>query len=121
MGTRNSYNALGYVQISLGNTDAALAHYQKALEIRERIAAADPSSADAQRDLSDSYEKLGDVQKTSGNLEQANQYYDQAVNINKKLAQADLNNPTLSNQWAQTLWRVKTNASTGISGQPNLY
>ncbi|MCP4698726.1 MAG: tetratricopeptide repeat protein, partial [Gammaproteobacteria bacterium] len=66
------------------------AHYQKALEISERIAAADPSSAAAQRDLSVSYERLGDVQISLGNTDAALAHYQKALEIRERLAAADL-------------------------------
>ena len=52
-----------HVELALqsGQVTEALGSYQKGLEIRQKLAAADPSDAQAQRDLSISYSKLGDV------------------------------------------------------------
>jgi hypothetical protein len=51
-----SYNKLGDVNLSLGNTQVALDAYQKSLEVAKTLAANDPQSAQAQRDLSVSYD-----------------------------------------------------------------
>jgi hypothetical protein len=48
-------------QASLSNTDGPLAA-QQAFDIAQQLAAADPSDAQAQRDLSISYSRLGDEQ-----------------------------------------------------------
>ena len=45
----------------MGKTDEALASYREALAIDEALVAADPTSAEARRDLAVTYSDLGDV------------------------------------------------------------
>uniref|UniRef100_UPI0025F2A9D0 hypothetical protein n=1 Tax=uncultured Thiodictyon sp. TaxID=1846217 RepID=UPI0025F2A9D0 len=54
-----------------GQGEDARAMYQKALEIRERLATAEPGRADDQRALSVSYIKLGDLYQESSQGEGA--------------------------------------------------
>ncbi len=67
-----SHYKLGDVQLQLGDTQSALGFYQQGLDIRERLAAADPTNSGAQRDLMVSHYKLAQV--TAAMLE-----YDTAV------------------------------------------
>ncbi len=59
------------------------------LEFAKRLAEADPSRADFQRDLSVSYLKLGDVQASQGNLQEALSLLTQGVEIAQRLAEAE--------------------------------
>ncbi len=72
-----------------GPLTAARKVYQQAFHIAQQLAAADPSDAQAQRDLSVSYEKLGDVQLQSGQVTEALRSYQQFLQISQKLAAAD--------------------------------
>ena len=63
--------------------------YQQSLEIRKRLAAADPANTQAQRDLSVSYNKLGDVQVQLGDTQAALKAYQQSLEIRQRLAAAD--------------------------------
>jgi serine/threonine protein kinase/Flp pilus assembly protein TadD len=63
--------------------------YQRFFEIAERLAQADPTDAQAQRDLSVSYNKLGDVSRQTGAVQEAVESYRQALEIDERLAQAD--------------------------------
>ena len=54
-----SYERLGDLLQALGQGDAARQYYQQALEIAQRLVAAEPDRADYQRDLSVSYERAG--------------------------------------------------------------
>ncbi len=56
-----SYDNQGNVQQQLGDTQSALGYYQQGLDVRERLAAADPTNAQAQRDLWVSHYKLAQV------------------------------------------------------------
>ena len=60
-------NELGEVLVASGDLEGARARFERALKIAERLAAADPSSADARRDLSVSMERLGSVAVAAGN------------------------------------------------------
>jgi hypothetical protein len=59
---------VGDVQSAQGDLGAALDSYRGSLAIRERLAQADPSSAQAQRDLSISYIRVRDVQRVQGDV-----------------------------------------------------
>ena len=59
------------------------------MQIRKRLAAAEPDRADYQRDLSVSYNKLGDLQGALGQGEQALALYTQSLQIRKRLAAAE--------------------------------
>jgi len=80
------------VQLQLGDTQAALTAYQQYFEISKRLAAADSSNTQAQRDLSASYSKLGNVQLQLGDTQAALTAYQQALEIRKRLAAADPSN-----------------------------
>ena len=59
------------------------------LAIRERLAAADPGNAAAQRDLSVSYNKLGDLMVRVGNGPEAERLFRDSLAITERLAAAD--------------------------------
>ena len=61
----------GDAAVAYGDLAAALAAYRASLAIAERLAAADPSNAEWQRDLSVSHDKLGDVLVAQGQLADA--------------------------------------------------
>ncbi len=63
--------------------------YQQAFDIAQKLAAADPSDARAQRDLFISYNKLGDLQLQSGRVTEALGSYQKGLEISQKLAAAD--------------------------------
>jgi len=63
-----SYNNVGNVQVAQRNRPEALNSYQVQLAITDRLAAADPSNADRQRDLAVSYAKLARVFRKAGQL-----------------------------------------------------
>jgi tetratricopeptide (TPR) repeat protein len=69
------------------------------LKISAKLAAADPSNAQWQRDLSLSWERIGTVRQAQGDLTGAAQAYDDARTITAKLAAADPSNA----QWQRDL------------------
>ena len=83
---------IGDVQVKQGNLTDALASYQASIDIRERLAAADPGNAGWQRDLSVSHNKIGDVQVQQGNLTDALASYQADLDIAQRLAAADPGN-----------------------------
>lgn len=82
----------GDVRRSQGDLPGALAAYQKALAIVQRLAAADPENTGGQRDLSVSHIKVGDVLGAQGNLLGALAAYREALAIAQGLATADPTN-----------------------------
>ncbi|HKI03328.1 MAG TPA: hypothetical protein VKK31_15220 [Thermoanaerobaculia bacterium] len=81
----------GDVLVASGDLTAARVRFEESLKIDERLAAANPSSADAQRDLSVSLNKLGDVLVASGDLSRARARFDESLKIDERMAAA---NPT---------------------------
>jgi hypothetical protein len=57
-----SYTKIGDVQIAQGNLPAALASYQAAFAIIDRLARSDGGNVFWQHDLAAAYERIGDVQ-----------------------------------------------------------
>ena len=72
--------------------DGALAAYQASLDIRERLARADPTNAGWQRDLSVSNNRIGDVLQARGDLDGALAAYQASLDIRERLARADPTN-----------------------------
>ncbi|MDZ7406613.1 MAG: tetratricopeptide repeat protein, partial [candidate division KSB1 bacterium] len=76
---------------SLGEGFAARQYYEKALDIRAKLAAQEPNRADYARDLSVSYERMGDLLSSLGEGFAARQYYEKALDIRAKLAAQEPN------------------------------
>ncbi len=82
----------GDCYLTRGETTAALEAYRKAQEIAEGAAAAGPSDAGWQRDLSVSYDKVGDVLAAQGTLPEALTAFQDSLAIRDRLAKADPGN-----------------------------
>jgi tetratricopeptide (TPR) repeat protein len=82
------------VQLQLGNTKEALQAYEQSLEIRNRLATADPQNAQAQRDLSFSYSSIAEIHLKENKLAEALAWYQKALAIAEKLAALDPLNQT---------------------------
>ena len=80
---------LGDVAVAAGDLAAARAAYQASLDIRQRLAAADPANTGWQRDLSISHEQLGNVAVAAGDLAAARAAYQASLDIAVRLAAAD--------------------------------
>jgi hypothetical protein len=89
-----AYRYLGDAIAPYGNLQATLAAYRAGLAIAERLAAADPSSATAQRDLFVSHNKVGDVLVAQGQGEAALAAYRAGLAIAERLAAADPSSAT---------------------------
>ena len=61
----------------------------KELQIRQRLAKADPNNAQAQRDVSVSYNKLGDVRLQRGESPAARAAYQEGLVVSERLARAE--------------------------------
>ncbi|MBM3969526.1 MAG: tetratricopeptide repeat protein [Planctomycetes bacterium] len=68
-----------------GQVTEALAAYQKGLEISQKLAAADPSDAQAQRDLVFSHAKLGLAYRAAKEPAKSVAAFDQALAIARRL------------------------------------
>src|SRR5258708_34336851 len=75
--------------LRLGNGAEAERLHRLSLDIRERLAQDDPSSALAQRDLGVSYDRLGDLMLRLGNDTEAERLYRLSLDIHQRLAHAD--------------------------------
>ena len=84
-GLNISYNKLGKIQQAMGNSQAAIALYQQALEIRQRLFNSAPENPPFARGLSISYNMLGRMLHASGNNQEALAMYKQALEIRKRL------------------------------------
>jgi tetratricopeptide (TPR) repeat protein len=94
-----SYERFGDAAMSAGNLEDARGWFDKALAVRDALAAADPSNTHWQRDLLVSYGRLGDVAVSAGKLDDARGWFDKALAVAKSLAAADPSNT----QWQRDL------------------
>ena len=82
----------GDIQSERGNLGAALATYQGAEAIADRLVKSNSGNTDGQRDLSVSYERIGDVQVARGDLAGALTSYRSGLAIRDSLAKSDAGN-----------------------------
>ncbi|MGH8909330.1 MAG: tetratricopeptide repeat protein, partial [Egibacteraceae bacterium] len=75
--------------IAVGRGDEAARLYQQSLDIRRRLADAEPDRADYQRDLSISYNRLGALAAEQGDPGAARDYLSQDLAIARRLATQD--------------------------------
>ncbi|HPA18439.1 MAG TPA: protein kinase [Verrucomicrobiae bacterium] len=94
-----NFDTQGNTWSALGNLGEALASYRRSLEMREVLAARDPTNAELQRDLSVSLDKVGDVRKTQGDPDGALDSYRRSLEIRERLAQQEPGNP----EWRRNL------------------
>ena len=87
-----SYERIGDVRIDEGDRKGALEAYEKALAIRERLAAKDPGNAEWQRAVSVPYERIGDTRRDEGDPKRAREAYEKALAIRQRLAAKDPGN-----------------------------
>jgi predicted negative regulator of RcsB-dependent stress response len=86
------YERIGDVRGVEGDRKGAREAHQKALAIRERLAAQDPGNAGWQRDVSVSYNKIGDVRLNEGDRKGALAAYEKALAIRERLVAQDPSN-----------------------------
>ena len=94
--------------VAAGDLAAARAAYQAGLDIRVRLAAADPANTGWQRDLSVSHNRLGDVAVAAGDLAAARTAYQAGLDIAVRLAAADPANT----QWQRDLEGIQQKISS---------
>ncbi len=88
----NGYLKVGDVlgnayQASLGETQAALASYRKALTVATRLTASNPAAAN-QRQQASATIKIADIQALSGNREEAILKYESAMKVYRELLES---------------------------------
>jgi eukaryotic-like serine/threonine-protein kinase len=108
----NSYHS------NLGDTDGAMRSYQRSLEIRQKVAAADPNDHEIQHELADSYEGVGDIQYTISDLKGGLESYEKAVAIREKIVAEEPGNLEYLYSFANILG--KRGDISGMEGFPNL-
>jgi len=79
----------GLYQSNLGDTEGAQASYEKALRIREALAAAEPQNEEINSGLSNSYSRVGQLSWTRGDPAAAAEWHHKAKDIDERLAAAD--------------------------------
>jgi Flp pilus assembly protein TadD len=79
------------VAVQAGDLAGAKARFEEGLGIARKLAQVNPTSAEAQRDVSISLDRLGDVAVQAGDLAGAKARFEEGLGIRRKLAQA---NPT---------------------------
>lgn len=108
----NSYHS------NLGDTDGALKSYRRSLEIRQKLAEAEPNNLELQHELADSYEGVGDILYTMNDLKGGLENYETAVAIREKITSAEPKNPEYRYSLAGVLG--KRGDIKGMEGFPNL-
>jgi tetratricopeptide (TPR) repeat protein len=83
---------LGDLRVARGNLKGAKAEFTGAQDFAKLVAAADPSNAGWQRDLTVSHNKIGDVLSDQGRLDEAVAAYRASLAIAEALAAADPSN-----------------------------
>jgi tetratricopeptide (TPR) repeat protein len=89
----------GDIQLTIGQTEPALAAFRHGTKVGERLAKLAPENVDWQRDLSVSHNKIGDVLVAQGELPQAEQAFRAGMDIARRLAEQDPGNA----QWQRDL------------------
>jgi serine/threonine protein kinase len=84
----SAYYDLGYLTSEIGDQLAALASYERALAIRQKLADDNPADTQFQSDLARSHNNIGAVLSTTGKSAEAVASYGKAVAIGQKLADA---------------------------------
>lgn len=79
---------------TLGDLAGALKAYRESLAVRQRLAAADPSNAGWQRDLSYSFTLIGQVLMRQEQWREALPWLEQSLEIDERLAALDPTNAT---------------------------
>ncbi len=76
-------------QTNLGRYDEARSTYERALDIRQSLAAANPSNTVAQRDVSNAYQRLGSLLEHNGDDEGSLDMSRKGLAISERLLEAD--------------------------------
>ncbi|MHB1596378.1 MAG: hypothetical protein ACYCU3_19645, partial [Streptosporangiaceae bacterium] len=80
--------------------------YQRALEIAQQLADAEPGNATYARDLSVSFERLADLAAEAGQGERARELYQRSLEIAQQLADAEPGNATYARDLSVSFERL---------------
>jgi serine/threonine protein kinase len=108
----NSYNS------NLGDTRGALVSYRKSLELRQRLAKADPKNSAIRDELASSYEGLGDVLYSADDLNGGLKNYQRALALREPLAAANPGKTEYRHALAELYSRIGD--IKGLDGYSNL-
>ncbi|MGH8582274.1 MAG: hypothetical protein ACREWG_05700 [Gammaproteobacteria bacterium] len=92
-----------------GDTEQALKHFQRSLEVAERLLQAYPDSAEAARDVSVSLNKLGDLltrRGQPGDTEQALKHVQRSLEVCERLLQANPDSAEAARDVWTSYWRL---------------
>jgi serine/threonine-protein kinase len=84
----HSHHSIGAAHDSMEKPEEALTAYRKALVIQQKLADANPTVTDFQRDLAKTHQRIGVVLWRSGKLDESLESSRQALAIQQKLADA---------------------------------
>lgn len=85
----------GELEVRVSDFDAARKNYNAALEIRRRLAAADPANGRMQNALTQVLQRIGDLDLKLGDLAGAKAAYEEGLGIRQKLLAGDPTNTDL--------------------------
>jgi tetratricopeptide (TPR) repeat protein len=88
----NFLREAGNALFTLGLAEVARERYTQSLQLGERLAAAEPSRADHQNDLSLSYERMGNLLRALGEGDKAKDFYEKSLLLREPLAAAEPDN-----------------------------
>jgi len=113
-----AYRKVGDVQgnsnmANLGDTNGALASYQKSLVILQALVKAEPANTGLKSELPESFERIGDVLQTKGEVGEADQNYRQAISLLESLSESAPRDRTLRRKLADLLSRL-----ANLKGRP---
>lgn len=94
----DSYDAMGEIEVSMGDHGAARRWHEKSLDIRLTLASADPENLDMSQSVAKTYNLLGDVLMGAGDSSTALELYEKSLEITSALSIADPENATCSMQ-----------------------
>ena len=97
-GSERARARMGDIQALMGDTPGAESSYRQAIDELERLASAEPASADFRRDLARALHGLGVVLKDVNRLQQAEDPLRRAVRLREEIAQGP--NPTVDDHQA---------------------
>jgi len=102
-----SYIKLGNVFVAAGQLEPARTAFEQSLAIAERLAKADPSNSEWQRDLSWSYAKRAEMDERDGKQREALAWAQKSLAIHERLAKLDPLNATWQKDVRLSRARVK--------------
>jgi len=75
------YKKIGDIQLNLGNTQAALAHYQASLDISKKFSQLDPANTQYQKNLISNHDKIAITFSALKNYQQAIYHWQQIIEV----------------------------------------